>query len=49
MTASLKNRLSEFLEKDEDGNLRMTVRLSDETALDNIARSLAKMASFQRE
>jgi superfamily II DNA or RNA helicase len=49
MAASLKNRLSECLEKDGDGSIRMTMRLSDETALDDIAGSLAKLASFQHK
>ena len=47
MTESFKNRLSECLDRGPDGSLRMTITLPDETVLDNFARSLAKMASFQ--
>jgi len=38
-----KAKLSECLEKDGDGNLKMTIALPDETFLDNMARSLARM------
>lgn len=43
LTRALKERLSECLEKGPDGSLRMTVALPDESALDNLARSLAHM------
>jgi hypothetical protein len=35
--------LSECLERDKDGQLRMTIALPDESVLDNIARSLAQI------
>jgi len=38
-----KAKLSECLERDGDGNLKMTIALPDETFLDNMARSLARM------
>lgn len=41
MAETFKNRLSECLEKDEDGNLRMTFTLPDESVLDSLAKSLA--------
>jgi superfamily II DNA/RNA helicase len=41
MTGMLQKRLSECLEKDEDGRLRMTITLPDESVLTNMAKSLA--------
>lgn len=38
-----KERLSECLERREDGSLRMTIALPDEAALDAMSTSLAKM------
>jgi hypothetical protein len=43
LTETLKGRLSECLERDKDGQLRMTIALPDKSALDNIARSLAQI------
>jgi superfamily II DNA or RNA helicase len=43
MAKTFKNRLSECLEKDEDGNLRMTFTLPDESVLDGLAKSLAQV------
>ncbi|MGD0919602.1 MAG: DEAD/DEAH box helicase [Thermodesulfobacteriota bacterium] len=40
---TLKKRLSECLEKDEDGQLKMTISLPDESVLDNMAKSLAQI------
>ncbi len=40
---ALKERLSECLEKDADGKIRMTISLPDESALDNLAKSLAQI------
>ena len=39
----LKQRLSECLEKDEKGQLKMTIQLPDEAFLDNMAKSLAQI------
>lgn len=44
-----KQRLSEGLEKSEDGKLRMTIAFPDESALDNIAKSLAQMAGMGKQ
>ena len=44
LTGAFKAKLGECLEKDEDGSLKMTISLPDETFLDNMARSLARMA-----
>lgn len=43
MAESLKSRLSECLEKDEKGQLRMTITLPDESVLNNLAKSLAQI------
>jgi superfamily II DNA/RNA helicase len=43
MAGVFKAKLSECLERDGDGNLTMTIALPDETFLDNMARSLARM------
>lgn len=43
MAGVFKAKLSECLERDGDGNLKMTIALPDETFLDNMARSLARM------
>jgi len=40
-----KERLSECLEKREDGKLKMTITLPDEAVLDNMAKSLARIVS----
>ena len=39
----LKERLSECMERGEDGSLRMSIALPDESALDTMSKSLAKM------
>jgi len=39
----LKQRLFECMEKDEDGRLKMTISLPDESVLDNMAKSLAQI------
>lgn len=44
----LKNRFSDCMEKDEDGGLKMTVSLPDETAIDNMARSLAMIMNSRK-
>ncbi len=43
MAETLKNRLSECLEKDEKGRLRMTITLPDESVVNNLAKSLAQI------
>ena len=45
LTATLKKRFSECLDREENGRLKMTISLPDETALDNMAKSLARMIS----
>jgi len=37
------------MEKEEDGSLKMTISIPDDTFLDNMARSLAKMVSVGRK
>jgi len=49
MADSLKKGLSESLERGEDGSLKMTITLPDEAALDNLAKSLVRMMSFQHK
>jgi len=49
MAESLKSGLSESLDRGEDGSLKMTITLPDETALDNLAKSFARMVSFQNK
>jgi hypothetical protein len=43
MAEGLKSRLSECLEKDEKGQLKMTITLPDESVLNNLAKSLAQI------
>jgi hypothetical protein len=40
---ALKQKLSECLEKDAEGRIRMTISLPDESVLDNLAKSLAQI------
>jgi hypothetical protein len=42
----IKKGLSECLERGEDGRLKMTISLPDESVLDNMARSLARIIDF---
>jgi SNF2 family DNA or RNA helicase len=44
LTETFKDRLSECLERGEDGKLKMTVTLADESVLENMAKSLARIA-----
>ncbi|MBW2597311.1 MAG: DEAD/DEAH box helicase [Deltaproteobacteria bacterium] len=46
MAETFKKRLSEGLEKGEDGKLTMKISFPDEGALDNLAKSLARMVSL---
>ena len=43
MAETFKNRLSECLDKDDKGQLKMTITLPDESILDNMAKSLAQI------
>jgi hypothetical protein len=43
LASAFKTRLSDCMEKAENGSLKMTITLPDEAFLDNMARSLAKM------
>jgi len=43
LAETFKNRLSECLDRGEDGQLKMTITLPDESVLDNLAKSLARM------
>ncbi len=43
MASELKARLEECLERDEQGRLRLTVTLPNESALENLARSVASL------
>lgn len=49
LAETFKQRLSEGLEKSEDGKLRMTIAFPDESALDNIAKSLAQMVGLGKQ
>jgi len=43
LTETLRKRLSECLDKDDEGHLKMTITLPDESLLDNMAKSLARI------
>jgi superfamily II DNA or RNA helicase len=43
MEETFKNRLSECLDRDEKGHLKMTITLPDESVLNNLAKSLAQI------
>lgn len=43
MAEAFKSRLNECLEKGDDGQLKMTITLPDESALDTLSKSLAQM------
>jgi len=43
MAEAFKRRLAECLKRGEDGRLKMTVTLPDESALDTLSRSLAQI------
>jgi hypothetical protein len=45
---TFKRKLSEGLERGEDGKLKMTISFPDESALDNLAKSLARMVGAGR-
>ncbi len=48
LTGIFREKLGQCLEKAEDGSLKMTIALPDEAFLDNMARSLARMAEAGR-
>ena len=48
LAGAFKTKLSDCLEKEDDGSLKMTISIPDETFLDNMARSLARMAGAGR-
>ena len=43
LTETFRKRLSECLDKDDEGRLKMTITLQDESVLDNLAKSLAQI------
>ncbi|MDZ4164044.1 MAG: DEAD/DEAH box helicase [Smithellaceae bacterium] len=45
LARTFKRQLAECLEKGEDGKLKLTITLPDEAVLDNLARSLARIAA----
>jgi hypothetical protein len=49
LAAAFKARLSDCMQKTEDGHLKMTITLPDESFLDNMARSMARMAHAGRK
>ena len=49
LTGAFKTKLSDCMEKAEDGTLKMTISLPDEAFLDNMARSLAQMVNAGRQ
>ena len=46
MTKAFKERLSECMDKDENGKITLKVTLPDETVLDNMAKSIAGLLNF---
>jgi superfamily II DNA or RNA helicase len=48
LAGAFKSKLSDCMEKADDGTLKMTISLPDEAFLDNMARSLAQMVSAGR-
>ena len=43
---TFKRKLSEGLERGDDGKLNLTISFPDESALDNLAKSLARMVGM---
>jgi hypothetical protein len=43
LAETFKNRLSECMDRDEKGRLKMTIALPDESVLDNMAKLLAQI------
>jgi superfamily II DNA or RNA helicase len=48
LAGAFKSKLSDCMEKEEDGSLKMTVSIPDEMFLDNMAKSLAQMVRAGR-
>jgi SNF2 family DNA or RNA helicase len=48
LAGAFKAKLSDCMEKADDGSLKMTISLPDESFLDNMARSLAQMVNVGR-
>jgi superfamily II DNA/RNA helicase len=49
LAETLKNRLSECLEREDDGRLKLTVSLPDESILDNLSKSLARILGLAQK
>jgi superfamily II DNA or RNA helicase len=49
LAGAFKAKLSDCMEKADDGSLKMTISLPDETFLDNMAHSLAQMVNVGRK
>ncbi len=43
LTETFRKRLSECLDKDDEGHLKMTITIQDESVLNNLAKSLAQI------
>jgi hypothetical protein len=48
LAGAFKSKLSDCMEKDEDGSLKMMISIPDESFLDNMAKSLARMVGAGR-
>ena len=48
LAGAFKSKLSDCMEKDEDGSLKMSISIPDESFLDSMAQSLARMAGAGR-
>ncbi len=48
LAGAFKTKLSDCMEKEEDGSLKMTISIPDEAFLDNMAQSLARMVGAGR-
>jgi hypothetical protein len=45
LTEAFRSKLNECMERNEDGSLRMTISMPDETFVQHMAKSLAQMVS----
>ncbi|MFZ3048221.1 MAG: hypothetical protein WA151_20090, partial [Desulfatirhabdiaceae bacterium] len=45
LTEAFRSKLSECMEKNDDGSLSMTIRMPDDTFVQKMARSLAQMVA----
>jgi len=48
LAGAFKAKLNDCMEKGDDGSLKMTISIPDETFLDNMAKSLAQMVNADR-